>query len=65
MFGADKDIGTIAKGKLANLFITTGDPMDMRTQVTSVFIKGREIPDDDRHHRLYLKYKARPLPIKP
>lgn len=65
MFGADKDIGTIAKGKLANLFITTGDPMDMRTQVTGVFIKGREIPDDDRHHRLYLKYKARPLPIKP
>ena len=65
MFGAEKEIGSIEKGKLANLFITTGDPMDLRTQVVEVFIKGRQIPDDDRHHRLYLKYKSRPLPIKP
>ena len=60
MFGADKEIGTIATGKLANLFITTGDPLDLRTQVVEVFIKGRQVPDDDRHNRLYLKYKARP-----
>ena len=65
IFGADKEIGSIEKGKLANLFITTGDAFDLRTQVTNVFIKGRLIPDDDRHSRLYLKYKARPLPIKP
>lgn len=63
ILGADKQIGTIAQGKLANLFITTGDPMDLRTQVASVFIKGREVPNDDRHHRLYLKYMARPLPV--
>ena len=65
IFGAEKDIGSIEKGKLANLFIVTGDPMDLRTQVTDVFIKGRLLPPDDRHSRLYLKYKARPLPIKP
>ncbi len=64
ILGADKEIGSIAPGKLANLFITTGDPMDLRTQVTDVFIKGRHVPDDDRHNRLYLKYKARPLPAK-
>lgn len=63
IFGADKDIGSIAQGKLANFFITTGDPLDLRTQVTKVFIKGREVPDDDRHSRLYAKYKARPLPV--
>ncbi len=63
ILGADKQIGTIAQGKLANLFITTGDPMDLRTQVAEVFIKGRQVPADDRHHRLYLKYKARPLPV--
>jgi imidazolonepropionase-like amidohydrolase len=65
IFGADKEIGSIAQGKLANFFITTGDPMDFRTQVTDVFIKGRLVPDDDRHNRLYLKYKSRPLPITP
>jgi imidazolonepropionase-like amidohydrolase len=63
IFGADTQIGSIAQGKLANFFITTGDPMDLRTQVTDVFIKGRQVPDDDRHNRLYLKYKARPLPV--
>lgn len=63
IFGADKEIGSIATGKLANFFITTGDPLDLRTQVTEVFIKGREVPDDDRHNRLYLKYKARPKTI--
>lgn len=63
MFGADKEIGTLERGKLANFFITTGDAFDLRTQVTDVFIKGRLVPDDDRHNRLYLKYKARPLPV--
>lgn len=62
IFGADKEIGSVTPGKLANFFITTGDPMDLRTQVTGVFIKGREVPDDDRQHRLYIKYKNRPLP---
>lgn len=65
IFGADKDIGTVEKGKLANLFITTGDPLDLRTQVNYVFIKGRDMPFDDRQTRLYLKYKGRPVPIKP
>jgi len=45
------------------MFITTGDPLDLRTQITDVLIKGRLVPDDDRHNRLYLKYKARPLPV--
>ena len=63
ILGADKQIGTIAPGKLANLFITTGDPLDLRTQVAEVFIKGRQVPDDDRAQRLYLKYKARPMQV--
>ena len=61
IFGAQSQIGSIGQGKLANFFIATGDPLDFRSQITEVFIKGREVPDDDRHHRLYIKYKARPL----
>ncbi|HSA56590.1 MAG TPA: amidohydrolase family protein [Gemmatimonadaceae bacterium] len=63
ILGAEKQIGSIAQGKLANLFITDGDPFDLRTQVAEVFVKGRQVPDDDRHHRLYLKYKARPTNV--
>ncbi len=65
IFGAQLEIGSIEQGKQANFFITTGDPMDLRTQVVEVFIKGRMLADDDRHSRLYAKYKSRPLPIKP
>jgi imidazolonepropionase-like amidohydrolase len=60
MFGAADQIGTIEVGKLANLFVATGDPLDIRTQVTDVFVKGRRLPMDDRHTRLYEKYNARP-----
>jgi hypothetical protein len=65
IFGADKDIGSIAPGKLANLVVTTGDPFDLRTQVTNLFIKGRNVPADDRQTRLYDKYKGRPAVITP
>jgi imidazolonepropionase-like amidohydrolase len=60
MFGAADRIGTIEAGKLANLFVATGDPLDIRTQVSELFIKGRRVPMDDRHSRLYEKYNARP-----
>ena len=65
MFGADKDIGSIAPGKLANLVVLSGDPFDLRSQVTNLFIKGRLVPADDRQTRLYEKYKARPGVITP
>jgi imidazolonepropionase-like amidohydrolase len=60
IFGADKDIGSITQGKLANLVVMSGDPFDLRTQVTNLFIKGRLVPADDRQSRLYDKYKGRP-----
>ncbi len=38
----DKDFGSIAKGKLANLAIYDGEPLDMRTNVVHVWIEGME-----------------------
>jgi imidazolonepropionase-like amidohydrolase len=60
MFGAADQIGSIEPGKLANLFVASGDPLDIRTQVSDIFIKGRRVPMDDRQTRLYQKYNARP-----
>ncbi len=62
IFGADKEIGSVAAGKMANLMVTTGDPLDLRTQITDIFIKGRRVPADDKHSRLYQKYNSRPPP---
>ncbi|HEX6309606.1 MAG TPA: amidohydrolase family protein [Longimicrobiales bacterium] len=60
IFGAADRIGTIEPGRFANLFVTNGDPLDIRSQVTEVFIRGRRVPMDDRHTRLYEKYNTRP-----
>jgi imidazolonepropionase-like amidohydrolase len=53
-------IGSIEAGKLANLIVTNGDPLEMLTQVKHLFIAGREIPLTSRHTELYEKFKARP-----
>ena len=47
-------------GKDANLFIAKGDPLEIRTAVTHVFIEGKDIGLDSKHERLYQKYIARP-----
>ncbi|MBL8985834.1 MAG: amidohydrolase family protein, partial [Gemmatimonadetes bacterium] len=62
IFGVDDRIGSIEVGKDATLQVTTGDPLDARTVVKHVFIRGQSIPMNDRHNRLYETYRARPKP---
>jgi imidazolonepropionase-like amidohydrolase len=62
MFGVDKDYGSIEVGKIANVIVTTGDPIDIRSQIKEVFVKGQRQKFDDRHTRFYEQYKARPKP---
>jgi imidazolonepropionase-like amidohydrolase len=40
IFGVDKQLGTIGKGKAAHLFVTDGDFQDEKTQVRFVFADG-------------------------
>jgi imidazolonepropionase-like amidohydrolase len=56
---ADK-LGSLEPGKAANLIVTTGDPLDVRTQVRHVFVRGVDQPFNDRHTRLYEQFRARP-----
>lgn len=52
--------GSIEVGKDANLLISEGDLLDMRTnQLVYSFIKGREVNLEGRQQRLYKKYKAK------
>lgn len=51
--------GSIEVGKQANLFVTNGDPMEPRTDVKHVFIRGRNIPLVSRQTLLYDAYKNR------
>lgn len=56
---ADK-VGSIETGKIANLIVTDGDPLEIRTQIKYVFINGKPVPLTSRHTELYERYKARP-----
>ncbi|HWQ32130.1 MAG TPA: amidohydrolase family protein [Blastocatellia bacterium] len=42
IFGVSEQLGSIEKGKIANLIVTSGDLFDRRTQVKYVFIDGRQ-----------------------
>ena len=62
IWGVGDRLGSIEVGKTANLFVTTGDPLDVRSVVKHVFIRGQLMPWDDRHTLLYEKFRARPKP---
>ncbi|HUR10037.1 MAG TPA: amidohydrolase family protein, partial [Flavitalea sp.] len=50
--------GSIETGKDANIIITTGDLLDMRSSIlTDAFIQGRKIDLTDHHKQLYERYK--------
>ncbi|MBL0130577.1 MAG: amidohydrolase family protein [Chitinophagaceae bacterium] len=56
---ADKT-GSIEAGKDANIIVSDGDILDMRTSnVTDAFIQGRKIDLNDKHKQLYEKYQQK------
>ena len=59
ILGIDDRVGSLEVGKLATLFITDGDPLDLRTQVLEVFIDGRQVDLSSRHTQLHEKYKKK------
>ncbi|MCI0350149.1 MAG: amidohydrolase family protein, partial [Acidobacteriales bacterium] len=60
IYGIADQLGTIEPGKIANLIVTTGDPLEITTQVRHLFIEGRLTSTDNKHQQLYEKYMARP-----
>jgi len=59
IWGHGNEIGSVEKGKVADLMVTTGDPLEISTQVKYLFIKGKEIPLVNKQTRLYEKYMSR------
>ena len=52
---ADK-LGSLDAGKIANVVVANGDPLDVKTDVKHVFINGQEIPLRDRQMELRDQY---------
>ena len=49
--GIDKRVGSLAPGKDADILVVTGDPIDPRHSVDTVFIEGRRVYDAGREKR--------------
>jgi imidazolonepropionase-like amidohydrolase len=60
IFGLADQIGTLEPGKIANVIVTSGDPLELTTDVRYLFIKGQLTSTDNRHKALYEKYLNRP-----
>jgi len=60
IWGVGDKMGSIDEGKWADLMITDGDPLEAKTQIKQLFIKGKPVDLENRHHMLYEKYLNRP-----
>lgn len=59
ILGVADQIGSLEPGKMANLFIVKGDPLEVRTEITRVIINGRDIDLMNKQLALYRRYLAR------
>ena len=59
ILGVADRVGSIEPGKLANLVVARGDPLEVRTEVIHVIINGQEVDLDNKHLSLYERYLKR------
>ena len=64
IFGLADQLGTLEPGKIANVIVTNGDPLELQTQVRYLFIKGQLTSTDNKHRELYEQYRKRPKPAR-
>lgn len=62
ILGLGDQVGTLDTGKVANIIVTNGDPLELTTEVRYLFIKGQLTSLDNKHKALYEKYAKRPKP---
>ncbi len=62
ILGVADRIGSLEPGKVANVVIWNGDPLEIRTPLPRVFVAGRDVGPDNKHLMLYEKFSNRPAP---
>lgn len=59
ILGIDDRLGSIEVGKDANLILTTGDPLDIRTQTVGAMIAGKGVDLGSKHKSLNARLRRR------
>jgi imidazolonepropionase-like amidohydrolase len=59
IWGTGDQVGSVEKGKVADLMVTDGDPLEIQTQVKHLYIKGKEVSLENKQTRLYQRYLNR------
>ena len=59
-FGADDRYGSLEVGKVADVVVWSGDPLDFSSRAERVFIGGMEVPHTSRQTELLDRYRTLP-----
>ncbi len=59
IWGVEDVLGSIDEGKIADLIVTDGDPLEFRTKIHEIFIDGKPVGLESKHTRLYERYLKR------
>lgn len=59
ILGISDTHGSIDPGKYANCFVVDGDPFEMKSRISHLFIRGMQIPIENRHTLLYDEFLNR------
>ena len=59
VLGVDDQLGSLEPGKIADVVITDGDPLEIASRTEYVFIDGQQVDLSNRQSRFYDKYRAR------
>lgn len=65
ILGVSDRLGSIERGKTADLIVTTGHPCQAAQRTLAVFIDGRPMEMENKHTRLDAKFRHRPAPALP
>ena len=59
ILGVGASVGSLEEGKIANLFIVDGDPLEVTTNVKTVIVNGRDVSLENKHWQLWQRFMGR------
>lgn len=59
ILGVGDRVGSLEPGKMANILVAKGDPLEVRTEISHLIINGQEVDLANKHLALYERYLKR------